>query len=68
MIGNSFSCRLISKFRPIRCRAWIDDGFVPTHSDILFPDAYDPWFKQVKQIKAELEAEGSVGEVLSTTD
>lgn len=54
MIGNNFSCRLLSKFKLTNCRKWIDEGFVPTRKDILFPDSYDDWFAEVNSIKREL--------------
>jgi len=69
MIGNNFSCRLLSKFRLTHCRNWTDEGFVPTRGDILFPDAYDPWFTQLKNIKEELRAEVPFADSpLSATD
>jgi hypothetical protein len=54
MIGNNFSCRLLTKFKLTNCRAWVDEGFVLTRKDILFPDSYDDWYAYVKDIKGEL--------------
>jgi hypothetical protein len=65
MVGNNFSCRLLSKFRLTDCRNWINEGFVPTRSDILFPDADDPWFTQVRILKEEVQAEATCAVVPS---
>jgi hypothetical protein len=54
LIGNNFSCRLLSKFKLTNCRAWVDEGFVPTHKDILFPDSYDGWHAIARAIKRTL--------------
>jgi hypothetical protein len=54
LIGNNFACRLISKFKLVNCREWIDEGFAPTHEEILFPNSYDSWFSEISNIKQEL--------------
>lgn len=51
MIGNNFSCRLLSKFKLTNGRKWFDEGFAPTRRDVLFPNPYDGWFAEVDGIK-----------------
>lgn len=57
MVGNSFACRLISKFHLKDAREWQSQGFQPVSKDILFPDEKDPWFAKLAQIKTELNTE-----------
>ena len=56
MLGNNFSCRLLGKLKLTNCRMWVDEGFVSTRSDILFPDSYDEWFPMLSKIKQYIQA------------
>ncbi len=54
MIGNSFACRLLTKFRLTNCQAWAPEGFSATPHDILFPDQDDEWFPLMQEIRSDL--------------
>lgn len=54
LIGNNFSCRLLTKFKLIDCKNWILEGFKPTSMDILFPDEIDICSKTMLELKSQL--------------
>ncbi|HEX6902512.1 MAG TPA: FRG domain-containing protein [Thermoanaerobaculia bacterium] len=56
MIGNSFACRLLTKFRLTNCRSWVQEGFSATPYNILFPDQDDEWFPVMQKIKGDIVA------------
>jgi len=51
MIGNNFSCRLLSKFSLSSIKAWGAEGFRPIASSVLFPDDADSWYKPTQEIR-----------------
>lgn len=54
MIGNNFSCRLLTKFHLQNCRNWKNEGFNVTPNDILFPNDDDEFYKRIEKIKNQL--------------
>lgn len=54
MIGNNFSCRLLTKFHLANCASWRAEGFTSTPQAILFPNDRDRWFSALRAIKSEL--------------
>lgn len=55
-VANSFACRLLSKFHLQQTDTWANEGFTPTPSRILCPNAYDSWHKTAQTIKDKLGA------------
>ena len=53
-LANSFVCRLLAKFHLTDCDRWESEGFRPTPQSILFPNDNDDWFKQLNDVKNEL--------------
>ncbi len=56
MRGNNFAARLLTKFRLVDCKSWHTEGYMSTPSNVLFPNAIDPWFKKTQVVKRELNA------------
>lgn len=54
MLGNNFSCRLLTKFRLTNCLNWVNEGFTPIRDDILFPNADDKWYPVIKEIRSKI--------------
>ena len=56
MRGNNFAARLLTKFKLTNCKAWKDEGFVPTPNSIVFPNAVDPWYDKTQNVKQAINA------------
>lgn len=57
MRGNNFAARLLTKFKLTNCKAWRDEGFIPTPRSIVFPNAVDPWYGKTQDVKKAIDAE-----------
>lgn len=55
MIGNNFSCRLLTKFHLTNCKKWKKEGFNLTHDEILFPNNHDQFYSKIKNIKVKMK-------------
>lgn len=54
MIGNSFSCRLLTKFALHDCNNWASEGFFATSEKVLFPNSSDEWYTVTQDIASKL--------------
>lgn len=55
-IGNSFACRLLTKFQLLGVGSWKQEGFAPTSTSLLFPNEHDSWYTTLQGVKRALDS------------